>query len=136
MEYLLTPLTLKLASQARKYRLPHSGNMMLDKDRIQKWLCFFELLQCMNHSECVNSLLMLLKSLRYNPQWLRAVLPVREDTQSPLHAQEITLPLIIVVWVRTQCEVEILAIHTIEMIPKSMILILQCMVNTPTPTQY
>ena len=58
------------------------------------------------------------------------------DTQIPLHAQEITLPLIIVVWVRTQCEVEILAIHTIEMIPKSMILMLIGMVKTPIPTQY
>ena len=78
-----------------------------------------------NHSEYANPLLTLLKSLRNGPQWLRAAPPVWGDTQSPLHAQGIALLLLIVVWVRTQCEVEILAIHTIEMIPKSMILMLQ-----------
>ena len=44
------------------------------------------------------------------------------DTKYPLPAHDLTLLVVIVVWVRTQCDIEVLAIHTIEMIPKSMIL--------------
>ena len=44
------------------------------------------------------------------------------NTKYPLPAHDLTLLVVIVVWVRTQCDIEVLAIHTIEMIPKSMIL--------------
>jgi hypothetical protein len=46
-----------------------------------------------------------------------------DDTQDPLHAQETMLQLIIMVYSPESEESDVLAIHTIEMIPKSMILL-------------
>ena len=78
-------------------------------------MMFFILI--VNHSECVSSLL----QVCYRPEGSP---PCEGGHSEPASRSEAHTFLIIMVWVRTQCEVEILAIHTIEMIPKSMILMI------------
>ena len=83
-----------------------------------------------NHSECVPLLQLPLTGRRNVHQWSSARQPQEGDASDPLRAQRGTLRLIIVVCVCWSNVHSWEKKHTIEMIPKSMILLLVCNCET------
>jgi len=74
----------------------------------------------LNHSDCCHSLHVLKSKTRNVPRWLYPQTKDKSTIPSLPHAQERTLYLTIVVGVPESALPEVLAIHTIEMIPNSM----------------